>query len=63
MEELFSTNLYAIYVIASLAVISYTNFEENQRMFILYILTYATSFFQVFRITYSIILLLSLIHI
>lgn len=58
MEELFSTNLYAIYVIASLAVISYTNFEENQRMFILYILTYAISFFQVFRITYSIILLL-----
>lgn len=45
MEELFSTNLYAIYVIASLAVISYTNFEENQRMFILYILTYAISFF------------------
>lgn len=58
MEELFSSNLFAIYIIACIAVISYTNFKENQRMFLLYLFTYATAFFEVFRISASIILLL-----
>jgi len=57
MEELFSSNLFAIYIIACIAIISYSNFRENQRMFLLYILTFATAFFQIFRIIYSIILL------
>lgn len=58
MEELFSNNLFAIYIIACIAVISYTNFNENQRMYLLYLFTYAISFFHVFRILTSIILLL-----
>lgn len=58
MEELFSSNLFAIYIIACIAVISYTNFKENQRMFLLYLFTYATAFFEIFRISASIILLL-----
>jgi len=58
MEELFSSNLFAIYIIACIAVISYTNFKENQRMFLLYLFTYATAFFEIFRISTSIILLL-----
>lgn len=57
MEELFSSNLFAIYIIACIAVISYTNFKENQRMFLLYLFTYATAFFGIFRIAASIILL------
>ena len=32
MEELFGSNLFAIYIIACIAVISYSNFRENQRM-------------------------------
>lgn len=58
MEELFSSNLFAVYMIACIAVISYTNFRENQRMFLLYLFTYATAFFEVFGISSSIILLL-----
>ena len=57
MEELFSGNLFAIYIIASIAVISYTNFEENQRMFLLYLFTYAIAFFKIFRISASLLLL------
>ena len=57
MEELFSNNLFAIYIIASIAVISYTNFNENQRMFLLYLFTFATAFFEIFEVTASIILL------
>lgn len=57
MEELFSSNIFAIYIIACIAVISYTNFNENQRMFLLYIFTYATAFFEIFRIAASIVLL------
>ena len=58
MEELFSSNLFAIYIIACIAVISYTNFKENQRMFLLYLFTYAIAFFEIFRISASVILLL-----
>ena len=58
MEELFSSNLFAIYIIACIAVITYTNFKENQRMFLLYLFTYATAFFGIFRISASTILLL-----
>lgn len=58
MEELFSSNLFAIYIIACIAVITYTNFKENQRMFLLYLFTYATAFFEIFRISASTILLL-----
>ena len=58
MEELFSNNLFAIYIIACIAVISYTNFKETQRMYILYLFTYATAFFEIFRIAVSILLLL-----
>ena len=58
MEELFSSNLFAIYIIACITVISYTNFRENQRMFLLYLFAYATVFFQIFRISYSLALLL-----
>lgn len=58
MEELFSNNLYAVYIIACIAVISYTNFKENQRMFLLYLFSYATAFFGIFRISVSILLLL-----
>ena len=57
MEELFSNNLFAVYIIASIAVISYTNFNENQRMFLLYLFTFATAFFEIFEVTASIILL------
>lgn len=58
MEELFSNNLFAIYIIACIAVISYANFDENQRMYLLYLFTYAIALFKVFRILTSIILLL-----
>lgn len=58
VEELFSSNLFAIYIIACITVISYIKFRENQRMFSLYLFTYATTFFQIFRISYSLALLL-----
>ena len=57
MEALFSNNLFAIYIIACIAVISYTDFKENQRMFLLYLFTYALAFFRVFRISVCLLLL------
>ncbi len=57
MEEIFGSNLFAIYIIACIAVISYTNFKENQRMFLLYLFTYATAFFEIFSISASLVLL------
>lgn len=58
MEGLFSNNLFAIYIVACIAVMTYTDFEENQRMFILYLFTYATAFFEVFSVPAGIFLLL-----
>ncbi len=58
MEELFSNNILVIYIIACIAVISYTNFKENQRMFLLYLFTYGTAYFEVFSIKVSILLLI-----
>lgn len=57
MEEIFGDNLFAIYIIACIAVISYTNFKDNQRLFLLYLFTYATAFFSVFRVSVSLGLL------
>ena len=57
MEELFGSNLFAIYIIACIAVISYSNFRENQRMFLLYLFTYATVFFGIFRVSAGLVLL------
>lgn len=58
MEGLFSDNQIAIYIIACIAVISYTNFKENQRMVLIYLFTYATALFDVFHILASVGLLL-----
>lgn len=57
MEALFSNNFFAIYIIACIAVITYTNFKENQRMFLLYLFTYALAVFEVFRISACLVLL------
>ena len=53
MEELFSGNLFMIYAVACIALISYSNFKENQRMFLLYFLSYATAFFKVLGVVIS----------
>ena len=58
METLFGNNYFIIYLIACIAVISYTNFSENQRMFLLYLFTFSTAYFNIFPIITSIILLL-----
>lgn len=57
LEELFANNQSAIYIIACLAVITYTNFKENQRMLLIYFLTYAIASFTIFRISVSLCLL------
>lgn len=59
MEELFSQNIFALYIIACLAVISYNNFKENQRIVLLYIFSYSICYFNILSV--SIILLLLLI--
>ena len=56
MEELFSNNIFAVFIIACLAVISYTNFKENQRIILLYLFTYGTTYFGIFSVRMSIIL-------
>ena len=57
MEDLFTNNLAAIYIIAAISVISYTNFKENQRMVLLYLFTCATAYFGIFGIKIALLLL------
>ena len=47
-----------VFIIACIAVISYTNFKDNQRMFLLFLFAYGTAYFDVFQIPTSVILLL-----
>ena len=39
-EELFSGNLFAGVIISVIVIISYTNFTQNQQMFLVYLLLY-----------------------
>lgn len=57
MEDLFANNLIAIYIIAAISVISYTNFKENQRMVLLYLFTCSTVYFDIFGIKTALFLL------
>lgn len=58
MEDLFQNNHLVVFIIACVAVISYTNFKENQRMFLLFLFAYGTAYFEVFQIPTSVVLLL-----
>lgn len=58
MEKLFSNNSFVIYAITCIAVITYTNFKENQRMFLLFLFTFGTAFFGIFQIFACLLLLL-----
>ena len=57
-EILFSKNGIALFFIACIAVVSYTNFKENQRMFLLYLFSYSVAAFSVFRIRTCLLLFL-----
>lgn len=57
MENLFGNNLIMIFVIAAIAIITYTNFTESQRFFLLYLLAYGTAYFQILRIYQTVLLL------
>lgn len=59
MDALFSDNGVILFLIACIAIISYTNFKDNQRMFLLYLFSYGVAVFSVFRIRTSLLLLLS----
>ncbi|MEL7624671.1 MAG: hypothetical protein AAGU12_13975 [Clostridiales bacterium] len=58
MEELFNNNIFIIFIMVSVAIISYSNFLENQRMFLLYLFSYGTAYFNIFNIRESLALLL-----
>ena len=57
MESLFENNAVILFLIACIAIISYTNFRDNQRMFLLYLFAYAVATFSIFRIRTSLLLL------
>lgn len=57
MEMLFGENGAALYLIACLAIISYTNFSDSQRMFLLYLFSFALAASGVFRIRTCLLLL------
>lgn len=57
VEQLFGENGAALYFIASLAIIAYTNFSDSQRMFLLYLFSFALAVSGVFRIRTCFILL------
>ncbi|WKK69243.1 hypothetical protein [Brochothrix thermosphacta] len=58
MSDLFGNNLYFIYFFACLTVINYTGFEEKQRVFLIYLITFSVVFFDVFSIKEGIIFLI-----
>lgn len=57
MELLFNNNIIILFFIACIAIFTYTDFNENQRMFILYLFTYGVAAFSVFSVVVSFILL------
>ena len=57
-ELLLSKNGIALFFIACIAVVSYTNFKENQRMFLLHLFSYSVAVFSVFRIRTCLLLFL-----
>lgn len=57
VEQLFGENGAALYFIASLAIIACTNFSDSQRMFLLYLFSFALTVSGVFRIRTCLILL------
>lgn len=56
--ELFGNNFFAIFLITVIVIISYSNFEENQHIFLIYLFTYAAAAMQIFRIRICLCLLL-----
>lgn len=58
MEDLFQNNLAVIFVIAAFSIISYANFSEGQRIFLLYLLSYGTAYWKIMSITHTAILLM-----
>lgn len=57
--ELFENNIFAIYLIACVAIFCYTNFKEKQRMFLIYIFTYAACFAKIFSVVTGFLLLIA----
>lgn len=57
MEQLFENNMAMIFIVAAVAIITYTNFAENQRIVLIYLLAYASAFWEVLRIAHTLLLL------
>ena len=57
--ELFAGNLLVGFIISVIIIASYSNLEENQQMFLVYLLTYGLAFFRIASIRISVIMFLA----
>ncbi len=57
--ELFAGNLLVGFIISVIIIASYSNLEENQHMFLVYLLTYGLAFFKIASIHISIVMFLA----
>lgn len=57
VAELFQNNLMILFAVATISIISYTNFNDNQRIFIFYFFVYTAAYFSVLNVSSSLLLL------
>ncbi|EAE1302685.1 hypothetical protein EP43_09115 [Listeria monocytogenes] len=58
MENLFNNNLFFVYLFACIAIVNYTSFKENQKILLMYLMTFGLSFLNILNFGMSIVFLL-----
>lgn len=58
MESLFNNNLFFIYLFACIAIVNYPNFKENQKILLIYLMTFGLSFLNILDFAMSLVFLL-----
>ncbi|EFD91384.1 predicted protein [Listeria monocytogenes FSL J2-071] len=58
MENLFNNNLFFVYLFACIAIVNYASFKENQKILLMYLMTFGLSFLNILNFGMSIVFLL-----
>ncbi|EAD5681978.1 hypothetical protein P0B80_001403 [Listeria innocua] len=58
MENLFNNNLFFVYLFACIAIVNYASFKENQKILLMYLMTFGLSFLNILNLGMSIVFLL-----
>ncbi|MBC1904317.1 hypothetical protein HCA50_12395 [Listeria innocua] len=58
MDNLFNNNLFFVYLFACIAIVNYASFKENQKILLMYLMTFGLSFLNILNFGMSIVFLL-----